>query len=659
MSNLFSQPKTPSPENYSAEDIEILEGLEPVRHRPGMYIGGTDERALHHLAAEVIDNAMDEAVAGYATQIHLHLHADHTLAIQDNGRGIPVEPHPKYPERSALEIILTTLHAGGKFKTGAYETAGGLHGVGLSVVNALSASLKVDVVRNKQLWSQYYSKGHPQTPLTCTEKLPFKKGTRITFHPDKEIFGDHASFKAQTLYKLARSKAYLFKGVTIYWSCDPIFLTDDSAVPAEETLHYPEGLVDHLKTLVATEQLLFPLTYEGSLPLPDNQGRIEWAILWAENKDGALSSYCNTIPTPLGGTHENAFKNTLLKSLKAYGEVAKNKKSFLITTDDLFRSAFALLSVFIKDPQFQGQTKEKLASAHVSKLIENTLRDHFDHWLVAHHNDAQKLLEHTIEKAEIRQRLKAYKETQRKSVTQRLRLPGKLADCARQSAEGTELFVVEGDSAGGSAKQARDRQTQAILPLRGKILNVASATPEKILASQEIQNLIQALGCGVGTHLNLDKLRYERIIIMTDADVDGAHIASLLLTFFYQAMRPLIQQGHLFLAQPPLYRLKGGNQVIYVADDQAKTKALRTMFPKNAKVEISRFKGLGEMSAPQLKETTMSPKHRSLIRVDLPKIHEIDDTNVGRFVEELMGRQAEKRYEYIQQNARFVEDLDI
>lgn len=658
MTNLFEPKKNPEATTYSAADIEVLEGLEPVRHRPGMYIGGTDERALHHLAAEILDNSMDEAVAGHATRIMMHLAQDDTLTIKDNGRGIPTDPHPKYPDRSALEVILTTLHAGGKFKEGAYETAGGLHGVGLSVVNALADHLKVEVVRNKEGWQQTYEQGRPVTTLLPMEKLVFQKGTAITFHPDPEIFGTQAHFKVQTLYKMARSKAYLYRGVQIDWSADPE-LVEGTDVPAKELIHFPEGLVDYLTYAIKTTAILFPKPFYGTIQFPHGEGRIEWAITWTPSREGNLQSYCNTIPTPLGGSHEAGFRSSLLKALKSFGDLKKNKKTALITGDDLLYNATALLSVFIKDPQFQGQTKEKLSTPKTTRLIEASFKDHCDHWLVENNDEGQKLLDHAIQKAEDRQRLRALKDTQRKSATQRLRLPGKLADCTRQQAEGTEIFLVEGDSAGGSAKQARDRATQAVLPLRGKILNVANATLDKIAANQEIKDLSQALGIGFGKDFQLDKIRYERVVIMTDADVDGAHIAALLMTFFFQKMRPLIERGHLYLAQPPLYRISSGAKAVYAQDDAEKEHLLETTFKGASKIEIGRFKGLGEMTAKQLKETTMDPKTRTFLRVDLPKSHELDDTNIAEFVDNLMGKQPEKRFVFIQENARFVDNLDV
>jgi topoisomerase-4 subunit B len=661
MSSLFKENQNPvkaQQDSYSAKDIEVLEGLEPVRRRPGMYIGGTDERALHHLAAEILDNAMDEAVAGFATRIDFSLNKEGFIIIQDNGRGIPIDPHPKYPDQSALEVILTTLHSGGKFTTGVYSTSGGLHGVGLSVVNALSDKLIIEVARDGQVWEQKYSKGAPISSLTLAPNASLNRGTRISFHPDPEIFGDTLSLKPALLYKMARSKAYLYKGVKIVWSCSPDLITDGKT-PSKETIHFPKGLVDFLEQTVPAEQMIVSEPFSGTVQFSEDQGQVEWAITWTHADESNIQSYCNTVPTPLGGTHETGFRNAIMKALKNFGDLTKNKKATQITPDDVFYSAVAVLSTFIKDPQFQGQTKEKLVTAGATKLVENAVKDHFDHWLTGHPDIAQVILASIIDRSEERLRLKSQKDTSRKSPTQRLRLPGKLADCTQEHAKGSEIFLVEGDSAGGSAKQARDRNTQAVLPLRGKILNVASATTEKLMLNQELKDLTQALGCGSGKSFSLEKLRYERVVIMTDADVDGAHIAALLMTFFFQEMRPLITKGHLYLAQPPLYRLTHGGKSIYARDDEEKEKFLKTIFKGSDKVEMSRFKGLGEMSAPQLKETTMDKTKRTLIRVELPHGIDPEEIDVDDFVDQLMGRHPEKRYAFIQANARFVEDLDI
>jgi topoisomerase-4 subunit B len=665
MKDLF-QNLVPKGKGYSAKDIEVLEGLEPVRRRPGMYIGGTDERALHHLVAELLDNAMDEAVAGHATRIELELGVKDQVTVRDNGRGIPVDPHPKYKKKSALEVIMTTLHSGAKFTEKIYSTAGGLHGVGLSVVNALAEDLIVEVARDRKLWRQAYRRGEPQTKLTNPGSAKNRRGSTISFRPDAEIFGSAAHFRPDRLYRMARSKAYLFRGVEIRWSCDKSLLKkDDNGVPETDTLHFPNGLQDFLEASLGSRKTLTPEPFTGAAAFPGEEGRIEWAISWPADEDGFVSSYCNTVPTADGGSHEQGLRSGLLRSLKAYGELIGTKKVAQVTADDLLGGAMALLSLFIQDPQFQGQTKDRLASPVAAKLVETTVKDHFDHWLSGHPERARMLLERVIERADERLRRRQDKELKRKNATRKLRLPGKLADCASNRAEGTEIFLVEGDSAGGSAKQARNRETQAILPLRGKILNVASASDDKLRGNQEIADISQALGCGLRGQFDVDKLRYERIIIMTDADVDGAHIASLLMTFFYREMPGLIEDGRLYLAQPPLYRLSQGGATVYARDDRHKEELLAEQLNGRGKVQIDRFKGLGEMSAKQLKETTMSPQTRTLLRVAIAD-HEDPDPKAeqkrsSKTVERLMGRRPELRFRFIQENARFVETehLDV
>ncbi len=653
---------TPAPEKapskgkgYSAKDIEVLEGLEPVRRRPGMYIGGTDEKALHHLFAEVLDNSMDEAVAGHAKRITVSLEEDGRLTVADDGRGIPVDPHPKYKNKSALEVIMTTLHAGGKFGGKAYETAGGLHGVGVSVVNALSSRLDVTVARDKTLFSQSFERGLPVTKL---EKVGKSKttGTTVTFLPDTDIFGAKAAFKPARLYKMARSKAYLFAGVEIHWSCAPDLLVEGEETPAEDILHFPNGLADFLAEAARDLETVTEAPFAGSVEKPGGHGAVEWAITWFTNADGFVHSYCNTVPTPEGGTHESGLRQALTKGLRGYGERIKNKRVSILTAEDVTASMGGLLSVFIREPEFQGQTKEKLSSSDATRLVENAVKDHLDHWLTARPQEAARLVDWVVERAEERLRRKQEKEVSRKAAGRKLRLPGKLADCSRDAAQGTELFLVEGDSAGGSAKQARDRQNQAILPLRGKILNVASAGAGKIQANQELSDLMLALGCGTRDRYREDDLRYEKIIIKTDADVYGAHIASLLITFFYREIPGLIRDGHLYLAIPPLYRLSQGGTSVYARDDAHKEELLASAFRKGAKVDISRFKGLGEMMPAQLKETTMRPGARSLLRVT---DSEQDRPATDTLVEQLMGRKAELRFQYIQENAQFVEALDI
>ena len=644
---------------YTARDIEVLEGLEPVRRRPGMYIGGTDEKALHHLFAEVIDNSMDEALAGHATFIEVEVGTDGFLTVTDNGRGIPIDPHPKFPKKSALEVIMCTLHAGGKFDSTVYETSGGLHGVGVSVVNALSSRLEVEVARGQKLYRMAFERGHPKGKLEDLGKVNNRRGTKVRFKPDAEIFGSKATFKPQRLFKMARSKAYLFGGVEIRWHCAPELLKGVEDVPAEASFHFPGGLKDYLAAAIHADTLVHPDVFSGKSGRVGGHGGCEWAVAWTADADGFLSSYCNTIPTQDGGTHESGMRSALLRGLKDHAErVGQGKRAAGVTSEDVMEGAAVMLSVFVREPEFQGQTKDRLATAEAQRIVEQAVKDPFDHWLSANPVQANKLLEFVVERAEERIRRRQEKEIARKTATKKARLPGKLTDCTNTAAEGAELFIVEGDSAGGTAKQARDRETQAILPLRGKILNVASAGKDKLMANAQLADLVQAIGCGTLAHYREEDLRYSRIIIMTDADVDGAHIASLLITFFYRQMPRLIDEGHLYLAVPPLYKLTHGSKTVYARNDADKASKLKTEFHANANVEVSRFKGLGEMMPGQLKETTMDPARRTLLRVVLLAD---DREGTADSVERLMGTKAEARFAFISEKAEFTSDelLDV
>lgn len=651
---------------YDASDIQVLEGLEPVRLRPGMYIGGTDEKAWHHLPIEILDNSIDEAVAGFAKKITVNLIDAKTIEITDDGRGIPVDEHPKFPGKSALEVILTTLHSGGKFNNNVYKTSGGLHGVGSSVVNALSSEMIVTISRDGYEWRQTFSRGKPTSAMTRGN--PTKNhGTKIRFTIDDEIFGANAVFKPVKIYRMARAKSFLSRGVRVDWVCNPELITEDMNIPAQTEFYYPNGVADFLEEKTRDKPRIMPKLFSGTVDFPDGSGRVEWALTFltdengAASDDGFFSSYCNTIATIDGGTHETGFKSAITRGIKAYGEKTNNKSAATIISDDVFDSVAAIVSVFYKTPQFLGQTKEKLSNPEIARFTENALRDPWDIFLASDPKTANAILDFVANLAAARIKTKQVKEIARKTPTKRIRMPAKLADCSKHGIDGTELFIVEGESAGGTAKQARDRMTQAIMPLRGKVLNVISNSDERFSANKELNELIDIIGAGTARDWDESKLRYEKIIVMTDADVDGSHIASLLMAFFYQVMPQLIYGGHLYLSCPPLYKLTCGTESIYV-DTDAELEELKNTKYKNKRVEISRFKGLGEMMPNQLRETTMSPKTRRLIRVELPPRTDegAEDTEKTRtIVSELMGKKPEFRFRFITEHAQFVKDLFV
>ena len=651
---------------YDASDIQVLEGLEPVRLRPGMYIGGTDEKAWHHLPVEILDNSIDEAFAGFAKKITVNLIDAKTIEITDDGRGIPVDEHPKFPGKSALEVILTTLHSGGKFNNNVYKTSGGLHGVGSSVVNALSSEMIVTISRDGYEWRQTFSRGKPTSSMTRGNATK-NHGTKIRFTLDDEIFGANAVFKPVKIYRMARAKSFLSRGVRVNWICNPELLTEDMNIPAQTEFYYPNGVADFLDEKTRDKPRILPKIFSGTVDFPDDSGRVEWALTFLTDENGAASddgffaSYCNTIATIDGGTHESGFKSAITRGIKSYGDKVNNKSAASIISDDVFDSVAAIVSVFYKTPQFLGQTKEKLSNPEIARFTENALRDPWEIFLASDPKTANAVLDFVVNLANARIKTKQVKEIARKTPTKRIRMPAKLADCSKHGVDGTELFIVEGESAGGTAKQARDRATQAIMPLRGKVLNVISNSDERFSANKELNELIDIIGAGTAKDWDESKLRYEKIIVMTDADVDGSHIASLLMAFFYQVMPQLIYGGHLYLSCPPLYKLTCGTESIYVDTDEELENLKNTKY-KNKKIEISRFKGLGEMMPNQLKETTMSPKTRRLIRVDLPPRTDdgAEDTEKTRtIVSELMGKKPEFRFKFITEHAQFVKDLFV
>ena len=643
--------------NYSAKDIEVLEGLAPVRKRPGMYIGGTDETAYHHLANEIIDNCMDEVVAGEASEITVILNKNGSLTIMDNGRGIPIDKHPK-KNKTALEVVMTTLHSGGKFKEdGVYTTSAGLHGVGLSVVNALSSKMKVEVFKKKKIYFQDYSRGKPLNKLIQKGSSSIASGTRVTFLPDDEIFGKDLKFIPSRIYETCRNKAFLFKGVKINWECDKSLLNRKDSIPNKDTLFYPEGLEQYLRSELENAKTIHdkPSSLKGEFE--EKKGKVEFVIQWHDNKNNFTRSFANTVPTVNGGTHESGFRAGIAKAIRKYAKLKNNKTVIKASQDDIFNNASYIISIFIGNPEFEGQTKNKLSSAFVLKYCDQTVSTLFEDWLNRNAKAAKSIINFIEEKIRERNLYELNDNVERQTSFRKIRLPGKLADCASDKTEGTELFIVEGDSAGGSAKQARDRYTQAILPLRGKILNVKNSNTAKILANTEISNLLQALGCQRGKNYNRKDLRYEKVIIMTDADVDGDHISTLLLTFVFVEMPELIKDGRLYMAVPPLYKITTGSQSYYVKDDKEKDKLIKNL-KKNAKVEISRFKGLGEMMPAQLKETTMNKESRNLIKVSVPT-NKAKYKVTSKLVNDLMGKDADLRLKFISENAGKSLNLDI
>lgn len=639
---------------YSAKNIEVLEGLEPVRKRPGMYIGSTNEQGLHHLVNEVLDNSIDEVVAGHATEVFFHYKKNGSIAIKDNGRGIPIDFHPKFKNKRALEIVLSTLHAGGKFDSNSYKTSGGLHGVGISVVNALSSSLEVIVFKNSKKYSQTYSKGKAKTKIKIEKCKKNEKGTEIIFIPDETIF-ETTKFSPKKLYDFIKMKAVLVSGTSIDFKIDKELIIDST--PNNEKFLFKNGIADFLDIKSKNTAKLFDKHFAIVKPINDKE-KCEIFISFNQNEKSSLISFCNTIETPDGGSHENGFKNGILKAIKLYGQKNQIAKIANININDLADYSDIVISIFINEPSFEGQTKKRIIMLKLQKQLETIIQNEFLLWLNSNKKITKILIDTLIERSLLRTDLTKIKELERKSFKERHKLPGKLVDCSSKNIEGTELFIVEGDSAGGSAKQARNRELQAILPLRGKILNVFSVSLSKIADNNEIQNLIQSLGCGIGKNFELSKLRYEKIILMTDADVDGSHIATLLITFIYKYMRPIIDNNRLFLAMPPLFKIQHKDKIFYAYDENEKDKIIKKEFLNKVNPTLSRYKGLGEMPADQLKSTTMHPEKRKLLSININQgKKELRETE--NLFESLMGKKAEYRFKFIQENANFTDQIDI
>jgi DNA gyrase subunit B len=637
----------PKPVSYTAADIEVLEGLEPVRKRPAMYIGGTDARGYHHLLWEILDNSIDEAMNGWARRVEVELDADGRGAtVRDDGRGIPVDMHPKF-KKPALEIILCTLHAGGKFEQKNYAVSGGLHGVGSSVVNALSDAMLVTIMRDGSTFTQSFSRGIPVTKLK-TGAATRKHGTTVHFRPDPQIFGDKAAFDPKTVLERLEMKAYLHGGLELVFH--------DRASGLRKELCHPLGIADYLPELVRSRGK--NVTHPGQFVMDQERPgeiKLEVALAWTEATDPYLRSYVNGIPTHSGGTHEAGLGSAVVKAVRGFIEAKKiQPKGVTLTAEDIREGLVALVSIYVGAPQFQGQTKDRLNNPEVAGLVEGLVRPALEQWLLSNGSVGEAIVQRAALAARAREaRREATAQVLRKTaVSHRLNLPGKLADCASTDPTESELFLVEGDSAGGSAKQGRDRRTQAILPLRGKVLNAEQASSAKVRDNKELSDIVSALGCGLGSEFDASKLRYGRVFLLMDADSDGQHISTLLLTFFYRHLRGMIEGGHVYIALPPLYRIDAAKETYWALDDAERDRVLAKL-PKNAKAEISRFKGLGEMPAEDLKATTLDPRRRRALRVTI-----VDVERTETVINELMGKDPSSRFRFIMDHASEAE-LDV
>ncbi|RKG92945.1 type IIA DNA topoisomerase subunit B [Corallococcus sp. CA053C] len=638
-------------ESYTGADIQVLEGLEPVRKRPAMYIGGTDSTGYHHLLWEILDNSVDEVINGYATTVEVTLHkGGKSITVVDNGRGIPVDVMPKH-KKPAVEVILTTLHSGGKFEQGNYIHSGGLHGVGSSVVNALSSKLQVEIKRDGKRHVQTYARGKA-TSLLKVEGPARGTGTSTTFEPDAEIFGEKQRFDAELVRERLEAKSYLHKGMTVVWK-------DETATPAVHvTYKHDGGIAEYLTRVVSERQK--PIVPTGGTPFyyaRDNEVRLEVALAWTEATDEHVRSYVNGIPTAMGGTHEAGLRGAIVKAMRNYIDTHDlTPKGVTLTAEDIREGITAILSVYVVEPQFQGQTKGRLNNPETAGQVDGAIRPVLEKWFNDNKSIAEALLARIILAARAREASRAASAAinRKTAVSHRLNLPGKLADCSSTDPQSSELFIVEGDSAGGSAKQGRDRRTQAILPLRGKVLNAEQASTDKVAGNKELQDIVSALGCGIGSDFDITKLRYGRVFLLMDADSDGHHIATLLLTFFYRHLRPLIEAGAVHIAQPPLYRVDIGKETYWALDEPDRDRIIREKVRGNAKPNIMRFKGLGEMTADELKETTLDARNRISLRVTIDNALETD-----RIINDLMGKDVSARYKFITEQAGEVQELDV